>query len=156
MKLRVQSRYALTLLGLVTLVVGSLSASLLIGFRHTEETTHGASEAATRQALMRQLENDARSKAELLAMTITKPLYFFDIDAIGNAVEAVLAIDGIEFVHVIDANDRVIHDGSTDIASFGKGHHQLVPGLPFDFMGSATWMADGVFRRKRYRWNRRG
>ncbi len=139
MTLRVQSRYALAILGLITLVVVSLTASLVVGFWSAANQTRASSAAAMRQALTQRLETDATSKARLLADTLTKPIYFFDLDVIGETLAATLALPGIEYAYVEDAEGRIIHDGSSEIGVFGASH------LHGPHLSERTWLENGIF-----------
>ncbi len=139
MKLRVQSRYALAILGLITLVVVSLTASLVAGFRSTAEETRASSAESLRQALTQRLETDARNTAQLLSDTLTRPIYFFDLDVIGETLAAATSMDGVVYAYVEDAEGRIIHDGSQEITTFGQEHSHE------PHRDTGTWLEDGVY-----------
>ena len=145
MTLRVQSRYSLAILGLIALVVVSLSASLLTGFRATEQETREASLRAMSDGLMTQLEEEATNLAELLATTLAKPLYFFDLDVIAGVLESAVALESVVFVHLEDVEGRIVHDGSVDISDYGnqidEGH--LDGGR--HTTSSVSWVTDGAY-----------
>ena len=144
MTLRVQSRYSLAILGLITLVVVGLSGTLLTGFRATQAETRTASLQAMGDGLTTQLEQEAGNLAELLATTLAKPLYFFDLDVIAGVLESAMALDSVLFVHLEDASGQIIHDGSSDISDYGRQH--VAPGAPAPHPSDAAWVSDeGVY-----------
>jgi hypothetical protein len=55
-----------------------------------------------------------------LSESLTNPLYYFDLDAIGVLSRATLNQPGIRYVLVYDADGNILHDGSEEIPSYGK------------------------------------
>ncbi|WP_394005256.1 putative bifunctional diguanylate cyclase/phosphodiesterase [Luteimonas sp. WGS1318] len=55
-----------------------------------------------------------------LADALVNPLYYFDLDAMGGAVRNVLQQPDVAYVIVFDAAGNVVHDGSSDIAIYGR------------------------------------
>lgn len=55
-----------------------------------------------------------------LAQSLANPLYYFDLDAIGQISRATMHGPGIGYVIVYDNDGNVIHDGSEAILSYGK------------------------------------
>ncbi|MFT3761775.1 MAG: EAL domain-containing protein [Pseudoxanthomonas sp.] len=58
--------------------------------------------------------------AQQLADAATNPLYFSDLDAIGALVRAAAHQPDVAYVLVYDAEGRIVHDGSWDIAAYGQ------------------------------------
>ena len=145
MALRVQSRYSLAILGLIALVVLSLTASLLTGFRATERETREASLQAMRGGLMTQLEEEATNLANLLAATLAKPLYFFDLDVIAGVLESTASLDSVVFAHLEDVEGRIVHDGSTDISDYGSQHQEAELVVDRQPDSPTSWVADGAY-----------
>lgn len=58
-----------------------------------------------------------------VADSLVNPLYYFDLDAIGVIVRSVLQQPDVSYVVVYDTAGDVIHDGSTDIATYGQAMH---------------------------------
>lgn len=61
-------------------------------------------------------EAQVTQAAELLA----NPLYYFDLDAIGDTTRSILHQPGVSYVLVYDGKGDIIHDGSGDIPSYGQ------------------------------------
>ena len=145
MTLRVQSRYSLAILGLIALVVFSLSASLLTGFRATERETREASRRAMSDGLMTQLEEEASNLAELLATTLAKPLYFFDLDVIAGVLESAVALESVTFAHLEDVQGRIVHDGSADTPEYGDQDRGSERYGGWRSYTSISWLAEDVY-----------
>ncbi len=81
------------------------------------------------------LERRGDAIALLLAEALVNPVYFNDLQAIGQVAQSVLHQPDVEYVLVFDAQGRILHDGSTDIADFGQPMR--------DAFGPAAAAADG-------------
>lgn len=60
------------------------------------------------------------SLAAQLAAAVANPLYFLDLDRIGEYVRSTGQQADVVYVRVVDAAGRIVHDGSRDIARFGE------------------------------------
>jgi len=58
--------------------------------------------------------------ASQLADSLVNPLYYFDLDAIGEILRSVLHESDVVYAIVYDNSGAVIHDGSSDIATYGQ------------------------------------
>ena len=67
-----------------------------------------------------------RARVRGVAMTtqtadsLVNPLYYFDLDAVGSIARGVLRQPDVQYVIVYDQDGAVIHDGSTNISTYGK------------------------------------
>ena len=75
---------------------------------------------STHKLLEEQLRSSGEAQASQLADALTNPLYYFDLDAVGTLARGALRSPDVEYVLVYDAQGRILHDGSGDIAAFGK------------------------------------
>ncbi|MGN7725819.1 putative bifunctional diguanylate cyclase/phosphodiesterase [Luteimonas sp. 22616] len=64
-----------------------------------------------------------KAVAGQLADSLVNPLYYFDLDAIGEVLRNVLRQSDVSYVIVYDNSGAVIHDGSDDIATYGQAMH---------------------------------
>ena len=117
--LSLQSRFYAAIL--VMLGIGVLVMVLL--WQRQQESQHDVSEV-TRDAmhglLSEQVRIDGEAEARQLADALANPLYYFDLDAIGVLARAALREANVDYVLVYDAQGRILHDGSGDIAAFGQ------------------------------------
>ncbi len=66
------------------------------------------------------LERRGLVMAELLADSLTNPMYFVDLKAIGEIAKSALRQPDMEYVLVFDRTGHILHDGSSDIVAFGR------------------------------------
>jgi hypothetical protein len=78
----------------------------------SQESIHGL--------LFDRVRERGQAVAGQLADSLVNPLYYFDLDAIGEVLRSVLKQSDVRYVIVYDNNGAVIHDGSGDIATYGQ------------------------------------
>jgi diguanylate cyclase (GGDEF)-like protein len=66
------------------------------------------------------LNRRGEAMVDQLADSLTNPLYFSDLDAIGITVRAASRQPDVAYVLVYDAAGKIVHDGSYDIAAYGQ------------------------------------
>ena len=66
------------------------------------------------------LRKRGESAVTQLADSLTNPLYYFDLDAIGTLSRAAMRQPDVLYVLVYDTQGRIIHDGSGDIPAYGQ------------------------------------
>jgi diguanylate cyclase (GGDEF)-like protein len=119
MKLRLQARYALIILGLIVAIVLSLTA-LLFQFRQsTTIVTHTSAQVMERD-LVEQLKQRGAVMTRLLAENLANPLYKYDMRAINELARAILGQKDIAYVYVYDQQGKIIHNGHARITLFGR------------------------------------
>ena len=109
-------------------LLGSLVTSLLLAvafyaLQQHRMQTHVIANAATQRefALAEEaLAERAKVAASLLAESLVNPIYFFDLQRIGEVLGGALNHDDIGYVLLIDRDGRILHDGRDNIAQFGQ------------------------------------
>jgi hypothetical protein len=110
----------------IALLGGTMVASLLVLAAAWEQHRAGHREVAElsrdamRELALAGVRERGESIARLIAATLTNPLYYFDLDSIGEISRSALAQPDIAYVLVFDGEGRVIHDGSREIPGFGQ------------------------------------
>jgi diguanylate cyclase (GGDEF)-like protein len=66
------------------------------------------------------LQARGEAVAVQVADALVNPLYYFDLDAIGSVLRGVLRHPDVDYAVVYDTAGDVIHDGSSDIATYGE------------------------------------
>lgn len=84
--------------------------------REVESISREVLDAMVRQSV----ERRGTATANQLARTLANPLYYFDLDAIGDQTRSAMRQPGIAYVLVYDADGNIIHDGTEDIGRFGQ------------------------------------
>jgi len=110
----------LGVMGLALLVV--LGLMTLLWSR--QERIQGEVESVSREAMDRMASTSLRRQGEgmvtQLAESLSNPLYYFDLDAIGVLGRSALRQPGTGYVLVYDDEGNIVHDGSEEIPSYGK------------------------------------
>lgn len=84
--------------------------------REVESISREVLDAMVRQSV----ERRGTATANQLARTLANPLYYFDLDAIGDQTRSAMRQPGIAYVLVYDADGNIIHDGTEAIGRFGQ------------------------------------
>ncbi|QNN71466.1 EAL domain-containing protein [Thermomonas carbonis] len=96
---------------------------MVLLWQRQQSSQHEVSEV-TRQAMHGLLSElvriDGEAEVRQLADGLANPLYYFDLDAVGALARAALREADVDYVLVYDAQGRILHDGSGDIAAFGQ------------------------------------
>jgi hypothetical protein len=71
------------------------------------------------------LQQRGSALASQLANAVANPLYFLDLDRIGEYTRNTGQQADVTYVLVVDAQGRIVHDGSRDIARFGEALDDL-------------------------------
>jgi len=121
MKLRMglQARF-LVLMGVAMLVVLALVALLLNRQEQMRREVEGVSRQAMRTMVGQSLRRQGEVAVTQLAAALTNPLYYSDLDAVGALARSALAAPDVRYVIVFDEEGKVVHDGSEDIAHYGR------------------------------------
>ena len=117
--LRLQSRFQLVIL-CVLLIVFGVTALLWLRLQRIQTDAIALTRQNTHALLEEQLRSSGEAQASQLAEALANPVYYFDLDAVGTLARGALRAPDVEYVLVYDAQGRVLHDGSGDIAAFGK------------------------------------
>jgi diguanylate cyclase (GGDEF)-like protein len=80
----------------------------------------GISREAMHDTALQGFRKRGEAVAKLLADAMTNPLYYFDLQSVGEIARSALQQPDVSYVLVFDRDGRVIHDGSGDIPTFGQ------------------------------------
>jgi hypothetical protein len=72
------------------------------------------------QLISERLKRRGESTVTQLAESLTNPMYYSDLDAIGDIARAAMRQPDVTYVLVFDPQGRIVHDGSGDIPAFGQ------------------------------------
>ncbi|MBD8527401.1 putative bifunctional diguanylate cyclase/phosphodiesterase [Pseudomarimonas arenosa] len=108
---------------LATLAMGTVLLSFWFGVREQANAQQGLS-ALSVEAIRTMASTGVRKRGEsiarMLAETLTNPLYYFDLSRIGEVVGSAQKLPDVSYVLVFDDAGLIVHDGSSDIATFGQ------------------------------------
>jgi len=78
------------------------------------------SQEGTRSLVFDRLRQRGEAQVAQTADLLVNPVYYFDLDAIGNNTRSILRQPDVSYVLVYDARGNILHDGSGDIPTFGQ------------------------------------
>ncbi|HOV95422.1 MAG TPA: EAL domain-containing protein [Thermomonas sp.] len=117
--LSLQARFQIVILAVLALLL-LLTALLWHSLQVIQNDVIDITRQSTHSLLEEQLRSSGEAQASQLADALSNPLYYFDLDAVGTLARGALRAPDVEYVLVYDAQGRILHDGSGDIAAFGK------------------------------------
>ena len=124
MKLRYGLYPRFLLLAASVLVVVLVVVGVML---HRQSTMQREIVALSQESIHKLVFDRLRERGEVvagqLADSLVNPLYYFDLDAIGVVVRNVLRQSDVSYVIVYDNSGAVIHDGSSEIATYGQAMH---------------------------------
>ena len=106
-------------MALALLVVLGLVAGLWYRQEAMQREVEGLSGETMRTLVGDSLKRRGEGAVVQLADALTNPLYYFDLDAIGELARGALRQPDVEYVLVFDVDGNVIHDGSAAIPGYG-------------------------------------
>ena len=120
MKLRLQTKYAGVIAGLIILITGILSGVLLFQFQSSTGILSQRSAEIMSRELMAQMEKRAEAMVRFLSDALTNPLYQYDIQRIRQLLDIVIAQNDVVNAFVYDSEGSIVHDGQEGSARFGE------------------------------------
>ncbi len=75
---------------------------------------------ATRVLVQERLRDRGEAQVTQAAELLANPLYYFDLDAIGDTTRSILHQSDVNYVLIYDSKGNILHDGSGDIPSYGQ------------------------------------
>ena len=110
----------LAVVGVALLVMLATTALMLQRQRAMQREVVGLGRDAIHSLVSTRLRERGEAAATQAADSLVNPLYYFDLDAIGVVVRSLLQEQDVSYVVVYDNNGAVIHDGSSDISTYGQ------------------------------------
>ncbi len=117
--LSLQSRFQIAILSGLALVL-LLMALLWFREQRSQEEAIEIARQSTHTLLAEQMRLAGEAQARQLADALANPLYYFDLDAVGILARNALRAPEVDYVLVHDPQGRILHDGSGDIAAYGR------------------------------------
>lgn len=110
----------LVLMGLALAIFATLMLLLWQRQAMMQSEVTAVSRKAMHDLVIDALRGRGETTATQLADSLTNPLYYFDLDAIGVISRAAMRQPDVSYVLVYDTQGRIIHDGSGDIPTYGQ------------------------------------
>ena len=119
MRFGLQARYLLGM-GIALALLLAVLAAAWMQQRDSHREVAELSRESMHDLAVAGLAKRGEAMASLLADTLTNPLYYFDLVSVGEIARSALRQPDVSYLIVFDAEGRVVHDGSADIARFGQ------------------------------------
>ncbi|UNK56969.1 EAL domain-containing protein [Pseudoxanthomonas daejeonensis] len=107
----------------ITLMLGVVVLVLVLLMQRQQQMrqeTESISREAVHRLVDTYLRDHAASLARRVAERLANPMYYRDLDAIGTVVRDNSRDSLVDYIRVYDLEGRLVHDGSVEIADFGK------------------------------------
>ncbi len=110
---------------LLVLAILLVAVSLLVGLllQRQAQMRREVTEFS-RTAMQEMIKERVRSRADgrivQLSEALTNPVYYFDLERIGDLANSAKREPDVDYVLVYDAEGRVLHDGSGEISTYGQ------------------------------------
>ena len=127
--MRLQTRYALTLLGLTLAVVALLTAALLMEFRRAADDLQATVSGSMDESLFRQYKARASGLAAALSKSVVNGIYRLDVAEIVNLISGLSDVPDLDGVAVLDRQGLLYYDGLVSDAAVDA---LVRDGLPTD------------------------
>lgn len=121
------------MVGFAILAASALMVLFWMRQQEVQATVERLSRQASDQVLDGNLRRRAEGTTEQLAKALVNPLYYFDLDAVGDLAKGALRQPGVRYVLVYDADGNVLHDGTPDIPTYGR---RMDDALAFEAIGA--------------------
>ncbi|GAB6195706.1 EAL domain-containing protein [Lysobacter xanthus] len=108
------------MVGFAILAASALMVLFWMRQQEVQKTVESMSRQATSEVLDANLRRRAEGTAGQLAKELVNPLYYFDLDAVGDLAKSTLRQPGVRYVLVFDADGNILHDGTPDIPTYGR------------------------------------
>jgi len=100
------------MVGFAILAASALMVLFWMRQQEVQRTVESMSRQATQQVLDANLQRRAEGTAAQLARDLANPLYYFDLDAVGDLSKRALRQAGVRSVLVFDGDGNILHDGT--------------------------------------------
>ncbi len=149
MKLALQTRFSVLIIGLILALVGVLSGGLLVQFRDSSSEIRAANSEAASAALLGQVDKHAVSLARTMADSLTNHLYFYQSDFIADLAMSARRQYGVIYVYVLEPGGKIVHDGTETLESYGLVLNDTYMQKTLASRGVLTWTTgDGARQRE--------
>jgi PAS domain S-box-containing protein len=120
MKLRLQARYAIVIVGLIITIVLVLSGTLLFQFQSSLTDLGATRSQIVSDTLLSQMKKRGQVIAGFLAESLIKPLYQHDMERMYELLSTVRSGPDVTYAEVFDRKGRIVHDGGNVVPPSGQ------------------------------------
>ncbi len=107
-------------MAVVLLVVLAVVGLMWQRQRAMQQEVSGLGRESMHALVFERMRRRGESMVAQLAESLTNPMYYSDLDAIGVISRNILRQPDVSYVLVFDSQGRIVHDGSGDIPAYGQ------------------------------------
>jgi diguanylate cyclase (GGDEF)-like protein len=107
-------------MAVVLLVVLAVVGLMWQRQRAMQQEVSGLGRKSMHELVFERMRRRGESMVSQLAESLTNPMYYSDLDAIGVISRNILRQPDVSYVLVFDSQGRIVHDGSGDIPAYGQ------------------------------------
>ena len=142
MKLRLQTRVSLFIVGVIVFLVLALSGVLLYQFDASMGKTRESNTEAMSRALLAQAEKQGTSLTTFLADSLINHVYRYEMDLIYSLARSARERKGV--VYVYDTEGGIIHDGTPTLEGIDTNLDDPHMALALKSNKVLTWVASNI------------
>ena len=144
MKLRLQTRVSLFIVGVIVFLVLALSGVLLYQFDASMGKTRESNTEAMSRALLAQAEKQGTSLTTFLADSLINHVYRYEMDLIYSLARSARERKGVVYVYVYDTEGGIIHDGTPTLEGIDTNLDDPHMALALKSNKVLTWVASNI------------
>jgi len=119
-KINLGARYSIVISGAILIIVAILSVLQLVQYQNTSEQLRQISSDTMRDNLVNQILQRGESVSSVLVERLVNPVYRLDMLQMYELIDETAKLPGVSYVYLVDTDNRIIHDGTRDVAAYGQ------------------------------------
>ena len=127
LKISIVTRLSVMLALIASVILLALLLIIDQAFNELRQNTDQTDSHYLQSTLEHQLAKDTQLMLSSLSANLAVPLYNVDLSAINNAISELRYYRKLRYIYVVDSNQRIVHDGTAQIDSYGKLISEVVP-----------------------------
>lgn len=118
-----QFGFMLALSGVIAAVI-VFAASVLLN-QSMQKNIEATGHTQIKNAVSAQLMRDVNILSATLSDNLKKPLYSYNFSGIKQVIDELAKSGELDYVYVFDAENKIVHDGSDELALYGQNLSQI-------------------------------
>lgn len=123
MKSGLQRRYVLATFGLLVAMILVITAVLFAAAHEQQSHMKSSIREEVTQNLEQGLQQRADSISSYLSEALFDSLYYYNPEEAYHIIKAVLSIQEVAGIYVVDTSGNIFHDGTHTLVDFGRRYH---------------------------------
>ncbi len=134
-RIGLQCRFLMAM-GLTLAVVAAVLAGLWWQMRLNDAAILALGRQSLHETSMEAIRGHGNELSRLAGERLVNPLYYFDLHGVGQVLDTIRRQPDVAYVRVVDGQGRLIHDGSSNFATYGEPVAGTAEGIAITAAGS--------------------